>query len=143
MSTTLDNTLAFELTKATPTIRFLASLSDGRTVIEDNRPQQRNAWARLTKFMKANPQLQITCLRLQGPRGKEIVMPSNQKGYCFGYKHKKVHPGGETNFVGIGYYDGHKVLMRWFKTPNFDYSENQERTKENAGFLLIENSDEV
>jgi hypothetical protein len=143
MSTKLDETLAFELTKTTPVIRFVASLSDGRTVIEDVRASQRTAWARLTQFIKANPQVQITCLRLQGPRGKEIVMPSNQNGYCFGYKHRKVHPGGETNFVGIGYYDGHKVLMRWFKTPNLDYGGNQERTKESAGFLLIENSDEI
>jgi hypothetical protein len=135
-----DATLAFGTNNNTPPIRFLVSLSDGRTVIQDNRPTQRHAWARLAEWMKANPSVSITGLRLQGPNGVDLTMPPNQKGYFFGQK--KAAVWGSTiqhDHFGVGYYDGQKINVSWHRQPNFDHSFTEERTVANAGFFLIKN----
>lgn len=143
MDILLDNTIAFECNKYTPDIRFLASLSDGRTVIQDDVPGKEAAWKRLAKFIRANREIAITCLRLQSPRADDVTMPSNQKGYMFGNRHRKVFPGGEQAFIGIGYYDGVEVHERWFETPSFRPADTGTRTKAKAGFFLIENPPQV
>ncbi len=143
METLLDNTIAFECNKHTPDIRFLASLSDSRTVIQDNKPGIEAAWKRLAKFIRTNPTISITCVRLQAPGKDDITMPSNQKGYMFGNRHRKVFPGGEQAFIGIGYYDGVEVHERWFEVPSFRPADTATRTKEKAGFFLIENLPQV
>jgi hypothetical protein len=141
MSAMLEETLSFGINQNTPPIRFLASLSDGRTVIQDNKPGEPAAWKRLAKFILANPEIKITCVRLQGPNGKDIAMPSGQKGYFFGNKYQKVFPGGQALYVGIGFYDGNKIAVQWHKVPLFDQSHSEERPREKGGFSLIENVD--
>lgn len=135
-----DSTLAFEITSQTPVVRFLASLSDGRTVIQDNRPNQRNAWIRLKEWLRTNSDISISNVRLQGPKGIDIPMPPNQNGYFFGYKRGAVWGGSQDDYVAIGYYDGQKVNVVWYRQPNFDQSRSEERTVANAGFLLIRNT---
>jgi hypothetical protein len=140
MSETInDNLISFTTVPYTPKVRFLASLSDGRTVIQDDRPNQRHAWARLTQWLEANNGITITGLRLQGPRGIDIKMPPNQKGYFFGQKQHAVWGGSQYNYIGVGYYDGSKVNVAWYRRPKFDHSFTEERTVESAGFLLIQN----
>jgi hypothetical protein len=134
-----DLTLAFNVTKQTPAARFLASLSDGRTVIQDNRPNERHAWARLSEWLKNNPDVSITSVRLQGPNGVDIKMPPDQKGYFFGRKQQAVWGGPQYDYLGIGYYDGQVVNIAWYKQPNFDHSTTEERTVAKAGFFLIQN----
>jgi len=134
-----DHTLAFNITNETPKIRFLASLSDGRTVIQDDRPKQQHAWIRLSKWIKSNPQISITGIRLQGPTNINFTMPSNQKGYFWGQKQHAVWQGPQYNYTGIGYYDGQKVNICWYKQPRFDHAFTEERTAKRAGFFLIEN----
>lgn len=135
-----DSTLAFNITDKTPLIRFLASLSDGRTVIQDDRFEGKPAWARLSAWLRENPSISITELRLQGPRGFEVKMPSNQRGYFFGNKFQAVWRGPQADCVGIGYYDGHRVNISWYRKPLFDHSSTEERTRTKAGFFLIENN---
>lgn len=138
---TVNNDLiSFTVVPYTPKIRFLASLSDGRTVIQDNRPQQRHAWARLAKWLEANKGIAITGLRLQGPGGIDIKMPPNQKGYFFGHKQHAVWGGPQYNYLGLGYYDRNKVNVVWHRQPKFDHSFTEERTAKSAGFFLIQNS---
>lgn len=134
-----DQTLAFEVTQQTPAVRFLASVSDGRTIIQDDQPNQRHGWARLEKWLKAHPDVSITGLRLQGPKGVDIKMPPNQKGYFFGHKQQAVWGGPQQNYIGIGYYDGQVINVVWHRQPSFDHSFTEERTVANAGFFLIEN----
>lgn len=131
--------VAFEVNTNTPDIRFLASLSDGRTVVEDEVDGERHAWVRLSRFMKENPTLSITGLKLQRPNGPEIVMPSNQQGYFIGKKQRKVFPGGEAEYLGIGFYDGTVVSCSFNKLPNFDHQFTEDKTKAKAGFMLIDN----
>ena len=134
-----DSALAFIVTDQTPRVRFLASLSDGRTVIQDDRPKQRHAWVRLTKWLKANTDISITEVRLQGQKGVDIKMPPNQKGYFFGLKQYAVWGGPQHNYIGMGYYDGQTVNVCWYRQPNFDHTSTEERTVSNAGFFLIRN----
>lgn len=137
-----DNQLSFAAVPYTPKIRFLASLSDGRTVIQDNRPNQRHAWARLAEWIKDNPSITITGLRLQAPNGIDIKMPPNQKGYFFGNKRYAIWRGPQHEYLGLGYYDGQKVNVAWHRQPKFDHSFTEDRrTVANAGFFLIQNFD--
>lgn len=131
--------VAFEVNVNTPDVRFLASLSDGRTVVEDVVEGERHAWIRLSRFMKENPTLSITGLKLQRPNGPEIIMPSNQEGYFIGKKQRKVFPGGEAEYLGIGFYDGSVVSCSFHKLPNFDHQITEDKTKAKAGFMLITN----
>ncbi len=135
-----DLTLAFKVTDKTPVIRFLASLSDGRTVIQDDLTGKKHAWSRLATWLKNNPGITITGLRLQGTRGFEVKMPANQQGYFFGNKLQAVWGGPQFDYSGIGYYKGHVVNICWYKKPIFDSSFTEERTVEKAGFFLIKNS---
>lgn len=133
--------VAFEVNANTPDIRFLASLSDGRTVVEDvaEGVRARHAWIRLSRFLKENPTLSITGLKLQRPNGPEIIMPSNQQGYFIGKKQRKVFPGGESEYLGIGFYDGSVVSCSYYKLPNFDHQFTEDKSKAKAGFMLITN----
>lgn len=138
MSDTIgDSSLAFETTQETPKIRFLASLSDGRTVVQDYRPKKRNAWVRLAVWLKSNPGIYITNMRLQGPNGVDITMPPNQDGYFFGHKSSAVWLGPQIDCVGIGYFDGQLVNISWYKQPNLCDVTTEERTPGEAGFFLI------
>ncbi len=132
---------AFNVTPDTPDVRFLASLSDGTTAIQQNGTGRKSGWVNLKQYLKDNPGLKITGLRLQTKGRPEIVMPSNQKGYFFGNKSKRVFPGGQAQYVGIGYYDGTIVTAKWYRAPFYDAFEVEERSKADAGFFLIENPD--
>ncbi|KKN91282.1 hypothetical protein LCGC14_0221500 [marine sediment metagenome] len=135
-----DSNLAFGVTSTTPEVRFIASLSDGRTVIQDDRPGKEHAWIRLSKWIKANSNISISNLRLQGLKGKDIKMPPNQKGYFLGKKQNATWGGSQSNYLGIGYYDGQIVNVVWHRQPKFDHSFTENRTVANAGFFLIKNS---
>ncbi len=135
-----DHLVAFSVTKETPPIKFLASLSDGRTVIQDDILGKKSAWLRLQEFLNINKDIKITGLRLQGPNNQMVSMASNQTGYFFGNKLQKLFPGGiQVNSIGIGHYDGSNIFVRWYNTSNFKNIKNEERTKEKAGFFLISN----
>ncbi len=135
-----EGLVAFSVTEQTPAVRFLASLSDGRTVIEDTRPGQMHAWHRLKAYLNANPDLAITCLRIQGPGGVDRAMPGNQKGYVFGY-----YGGAVPNCpiqllrIGIGYYDGTGCTIHWLRAGDLNEDCVQQQTVEECGFKLIQN----
>lgn len=140
MTTLKDELLSFNATKETPKTRFLVSLSDGRTVIQDDRVGQRHAWIRLREWLQANHDVHITGLRLQGARNFMIDMPSNCGGYFFGNKIHAVWGGRRSEYVGVGYLDKDTVRVAWYRVPNFDHSFSESRTVPEAGFLLIEKS---
>jgi len=135
-NTSEDRLISFGVNSSTTTPRFLASLSDGRTVIQDDRQDERHAWARLQEWLKLNPDISITNLRLQKSGLPDISLPSNQSGYFFGYKQAGVWGGPQHNYVGIGYYDGNEVHITWYRQPNFDHSFNETRDAKKAGHLL-------
>jgi len=134
-----DETLAFNVSDDTPDVKFVVSLSDGRTVIQDNRQNTKHPWTRLAEWLSANPEITISNIRLHGPDGVDIKMPANQKGYFFGQKQYAVWGGAQATYVGIGYYDGEIINVSWYRQPKFDHSFTEDRTVQNAGFFLIEN----
>ena len=141
MSETMnDSMLAFGVEDNTPKVRFLASLSDGRTVIQDDRPGEEHAWVRLSKWLKNNLSVSITEVRLQGPKGVDIKMPPNQIGYFFGKTQNIVWGGPQYGYIGLGYYDGQKVNISWHRQPLFNHSFSEERSVAKAGFFLIKNT---
>ncbi len=135
-----DETVAFNNTVDTPVVKFLISLSDGRTVIQDNRTGQQHAWTRLGNWLADNKHIKMTEARLQGPGGVDIKMPSNQNGYFFGQKQHAVWNGPQYNYIGVGYYDGQKINVSWYRQPEFDHSFAEDRTIQNAGFFFIKNN---
>ena len=137
-----EHLVAFNVTPDTPPVRWLASLSDGRTVIQDDRPNAPAAWHRLREFLVANPGLAITGLRLQGVKGKELTVLSHQPGYFFGFKGQAIVGGPQQHYVGIGYYDGNSVIINWLALPHFNHQFSEQRSKERAGFMLIENTED-
>jgi hypothetical protein len=134
-----DGLVSFDVTGQTPAVRFLALLSDGRTVVQDDRPGAPHAWLRLVEFLGANPQISISCLRLQLPGCPDDVMPGNQRGYLFGHKGLSVQGVGECHFVGIGHFDGQTARINWHHQANPVIGFSEERTRAACGFLLIEN----
>lgn len=135
---TSEHLVSFSLTPQTPEIRFSALLSDGRTVIQDDRPKEPHAWHRLRQFMRDNPGISITCLRFQTPH-QELVMPRGQKGYVLGKKGTLANMVTEDHYVGIGYFDGQKAIVNWLHVPDYSPGPVEELTRERCGFFLIEN----
>ena len=134
-----EQLVSFEVNAQTPSVRFLASLSDGRTAIEDARPGEPHAWHRLKAFLKANAELSITCLRLQGPGDVDIAMPASQKGYIFGYNAGIVFGVGQIDKVGVGYYDGTTCVVHWHNRAGLEEVGVEQQTVEQCGFKLITN----
>jgi hypothetical protein len=131
--------VSFAAGQYTPDVKYIASLSDGTTVLQDERPSDIASWSRLGLYLSANPGLKITGLKLVCGT-TEFVMPANQAGYFFGNKAMAVFPsGGQAQFRGVGYYDGSKVTITWGSMPDLRFSRAEERDKEKAGFFLIEN----
>jgi hypothetical protein len=134
--------VAFEVNEHTPRLRFLASLSDGRTVIQDDLSGQPHAWHRLGQFLKDNPGVKITMLRLQLVEGggvREWSTPPQQPGYIYGFKGQAIFGAAQSHAVGIGYYDGVTCLINWIKLPDMRESYYEEQTREKCGFKLISN----
>jgi hypothetical protein len=117
---------------------FIAKLSNGETVYQDNRKNDRHAWLRLNDFLKANPELKIISLEIIKKNGKMYKSPENQSGYCFGLKKTKVYlaPGGEMDSVCYGHYDGEFCYITWLNS-NGKVVSREKRTKQGAGFFLI------
>lgn len=139
---TKEHLVNFDVQENTPKVRFLASLSNGQTVIQDDRDRSyQHAWIRLQEFLQSNPGLHITGLRLQSGE-KEFKMPSSQKGYFFSKAHKAVWPStNQISVVGCGFYDGDSVYIRWGSYPSLDQEYTETRTKEKAGMFLITNNE--
>ena len=137
-----EHLVAFNVTRDTPPVRWLASLSDGRTVIQDDRNEGPAAWHRLREFLAADPGIAITGLRLQGVKGKELTVLSRQQGCFFGFKGQAIVGGPQQHYVGVGYYDGHTVIINWLALPHFNHQFSEQRSREKAGFMLIENPED-
>ncbi len=135
----------FEVVKKTPRICFLVSLSNGETMIQDNRGEGHlHAWNRLKAFLSHNPELKITGLRLQNRKTNKIIeMPSGQDGYFFGQKVQMMYPPGhQVHTLGIGFYDGKEAHVSWVELPRLKRLKTETRSKGECGFSLIENKNE-
>lgn len=100
--------LAKKVDPTVPKERWVASLSNGETVYENNLDGERPAWVRLGDYCR-DKGLYITGLRLQ-IAGTEIKLPSGQEGYL----QKKVAWSNMSNGgirKAIGYVQGGLALI--------------------------------
>jgi len=74
-----DYMLSRKVGPCVPNERWVASLSNGETIHEDETPGVRPAWERLSEYVKDND-LSITGLRLF-IANTEVKLPSGQEGY--------------------------------------------------------------
>lgn len=134
--------VATSVHETTPQIRWMASLSNGETIYEDERTDlPKRAWERLKEYIKEQ-NVSITNLRLQ--RGADIIeVPANQKGYCCGKKIQVIAPPGSQtfNWKCVGWLDNDNIChLLWARIPEFMQRESEQRTSEKAGFFLIRNN---
>lgn len=124
---------------------YVAELSNGKEIYQDDRESGPHAWLRLKSFLQLNPDLKIVGFRLMEFNSKtkqstSIDMPKNQKGYCFGKKMVKIFMGNvETQGVCVGYFDGEKATLFWVSEDG-EMVGKETRDKNKCGFFLIENN---
>lgn len=125
---------------------YVAELSNGKEIYQDNREKGVHAWIRLKQFLQVNPDLKIVGFRLmefntKTNKSMSFDMEKNQKGYCFGKKMVKIFMGNvEVQGTCVGYYNGNIVKLFWISSDGENVG-TEERTKEKAGFFLICNEE--
>lgn len=137
--------------KSVPSQRWIANLSDGSVVFEDNRPGQPSAWHRLATYLKEK-NLLITGLRLQA-YGKTInALPYRDKqgqpqiaGYWHAKRHTAILPVTYGSFTqhqdhGIGYILNNNIHIVWLCQDGTVQSEVRPVTDKEMGCIL---NDEV
>ena len=99
--------LSRNVNKFVPKSRWIASLSNGETIFEDNRDNEEPAWERLKKYVEEND-LSITNLRAQFESGRSVPLPAGQEGYI---QKKKawLTTGSAGVMLCIGYVQGNRA----------------------------------
>ena len=92
-----------------PKSRWIASLSNGETIYEDNRDGEDPAWVRLAKYVEQED-ISITTLRVQFESGRLINLPAGQDGYI--QKKKAWLTGGQGGvMLCVGYASKGRCLI--------------------------------
>jgi len=108
-----------------PGHRWIASLSNGQTIFQDNTPGIESAWNRLRNYVQAN-RLQITNLRLQAYGQHVQLLPFKADdgspqvaGYWFSNRMARIFGlsgfESETKEIGIGYLKDGKIHITWVR----------------------------
>lgn len=107
------------------TERWLASISDGRTIFQDRTPGKLSAWKRLQETV-SETDLYLTNVRLEAYGQKIISVPyrhpetgeAQVDGYWFSCKKSLLaHPthGGEFDFIGLGFIRNGEIYITWVR----------------------------
>ena len=95
-----------------PENRFIASISNGKTIFEDIIVGEKSAWMRLKDYCKTNS-VKITNLRMQVD-GTTYHLPSKAAGYSHLAFKSFDSNGREEDKKGIGYVTrDRKIMMLW------------------------------
>jgi len=130
--------VSFVVNSDTPEMRFLASLSDGTTVIQDAPNGQPHAWLRLVDYVKQN-NLNITGLRLVY-KNHQITLPSNQNGYYFSKRIMTVYPGNNSQtHIGCGYLNQDGINVIWCLEDDIREQRNELMPETKGGNFLVKN----
>jgi len=105
----MDYKLAKKVDSTVPRDRWIASLSNGETIYENEIEGEERPWVRLARYVKDND-LSITNLRLQ-VGSRTVKLPAGQEGYI----QKSIAWGFSNQFSGvskcIGYVQGKVCLI--------------------------------
>ncbi len=133
--------LAFSASDAyVPENRWIASLSDGRTVFQDVPPHVTSAWRRLQQFVNQEG-VTLTGLRLQA-FGQEVTTPPRHEvdGY-WQVSRQQAAVGSEKNIQvlsrGVGYIKDGMIHITWVTDVGVIQHEQRtyDPTKDLAGIL--------
>lgn len=102
-----------------PRDRWIASLSNGETIFQDERQGQKPAWSRLADYVRQN-KLAITQLRVQ-IGGLEVKLPANQEGYVQKKKAFTYMNGPSGSNLCIGYIQGDVCGVYYLGSDNSSY----------------------
>ena len=91
--------------------KWIASMSDGSTIIEKWEPGKASPWIRLKRLCKEK-NLKITQLRLQ-VNGKTYTAVKGADGYFQAYFVSQDVGGKQTTRRGIGYVDNSHLHILW------------------------------
>lgn len=108
MTTEIVPILSKSVDEFVPKNRWIASLSNGETIFDDNRVGEISAWERLATYVEENG-LAITQLRAQ-VAGSVVTLPPKQDAYI---QYKKVEAWGSgANFsLCIGFVQGNRAKV--------------------------------
>ena len=119
--------------------RWIASLSDGKTVFEDHTPGEPAAWKRLKNYVRANS-LQITNLRLE-VYGQAVTLISIKDG-AEGYWHVNSMAAlagiNESYARGVGYIKDGDIHIVWIKDNGQAVPEVRPMNPTDIGLILNE-----
>lgn len=123
------------------TERWLVSLSDGRTLFQDQTPGLPSAWTRLKEWVSSTD-VYITNVRLEAYGRKVVSTPFRHaetgekqvQGYWHSYKMGRVVHAGtniEIGFMGIGYIQNDMIHITWIRDDGHEIEELRPLYKEN------------
>ena len=128
--------LAFSVDSTVPPCRWIASLSDGRTVFENFVPEVRLAWMRLKAYLQ-DMDISITRLRLQCGEEMFNVPPSDAYFIL-----KKIHRGVvNIDLTGVGVFDKEtqQATLFWFDTSGkLRGQEPRSISKDHPALIFVE-----
>lgn len=113
---------------------WIAELSDGRSVYQDDGREPEPAWIRLSRSG-----LSIVSLRLQFRRNVVDPLPKNAEGYFYSRGMTAVMGGGCYPFVVIGACAGEDVHVVRYRVPELEKIDEEVRRAADAGNALIMN----
>src|SRR5688572_11727604 len=108
-----------------PENKWIASLSNGETIFQDNTPGIESSWSRLKTYVQTN-KLQLTNLRLQA-YGRHIQLipfkaadgSPQLDGYWFSNKISRLFGfsgfDAESKEIGIGYVISGRIMITWVR----------------------------
>lgn len=123
-----------------PANRWIASLSSGDTVFQNNLPGKPSAWIRLKDFLKKK-NLHLTRLRYQTADGRMLQMPAATEVDGYWYMNK-IRAG--TNFqevidrlyYGVGYIKDDIIHITWVDDRGVVTNETRQYNPDDIGVLL-------
>ncbi len=120
--------------------RWIASLSNGRTVFMDIVHGQSSAWVRLRDYLKRES-VSITQLRLEA-FGRHVTSVAGSEGYWYCKRACRMMGGGPHDprgtqvDWGIGYVNEGSVHIQWVTPAGHITSEERELKSDDIGIIL-------
>lgn len=95
---------------------WIATLSDGKTVVQDAIPFEHSTWYRMAKYLKdkTDAKIQKLCLHFLG---KVVTILDQADGFFFGNREEGLLGGPSKRFKGIGYVKDMVAYVTWI-TPD-------------------------
>ncbi len=134
--------VAKEPHETSPQILWVATLSNGEIIYEDDRKDLiEPPWSRLRQYILEE---NVSIVKLILHRGADVItVPDNQRGYIAGKRIQTLAPPASITFHTkcVGWLDENDVChLTWARIPEFMQRETETRTPEKAGFFLIRNN---